>query len=120
MQVKMPLWLQITLTLVVGACVFLVGAIPAQGDLGDVEFVQWLLLVVFLGGLMGITVTTRPDPTVVARVSDSGSLTAGEAARYTTGSTVTNDMTLRQLVDPHATRLGRHEGEPVVDTPPVD
>lgn len=104
MQPRMPVWLQILLTLVVGACVFLVGALPADGDLGDVTFVQWLLLVVFLGGLMGITIAPTPDPAVVARVDRSGVVLAGEAARYETGTTVSKSTTLATLVDPHATR----------------
>jgi len=40
---------------VVCAAAYLVGVVPAEGGLGDVSVVQWLGLVVFMGGAYGIT-----------------------------------------------------------------
>lgn len=48
----------------VAAAGYLVGVIPATGGFGDVTTVQWLGLVVFLGGAYGITyrVPNRQEP----------------------------------------------------------
>lgn len=40
---------------VVTACAYLIGVIPAAGGFGDVTIVQWLGLVVFIGASFGIT-----------------------------------------------------------------
>ena len=40
---------------IVVAAAYLVGVIPAEGGFGDVTTVQWLGLVVFMGGAYGIT-----------------------------------------------------------------
>jgi hypothetical protein len=40
---------------VVVAAAYLIGVIPAEGSFGDVSTVQWLGLVVFIGGAYGIT-----------------------------------------------------------------
>lgn len=37
------------------AAAYLVGVVPATGGFGDVTVVQWLGLVVFMGGAFGIT-----------------------------------------------------------------
>ena len=37
------------------AAAYLVGVIPAEGGFGDVSTVQWVGLVVFVGGAYGIT-----------------------------------------------------------------
>ena len=42
---------------VVCAAAYLVGVIPAAGGFGDVTTVQWLGLVVFVGGAYGVTFT---------------------------------------------------------------
>lgn len=41
--------------LVVTAAAYLVGILSETQDLGDVTFVQWLGLVLFMGGAYGIT-----------------------------------------------------------------
>lgn len=48
-------YIKATLSAVVAACAYLAGVVPAEGSLGDVSTVQWLGLVVFLGGAFGIT-----------------------------------------------------------------
>lgn len=40
---------------VVTACAYLIGVIPAAGGFGDVTVVQWLGLIVFVGAAFGIT-----------------------------------------------------------------
>ena len=40
---------------VVCAAAYLVGVVPAQGGFGDLTTVQWLGLVVFMGGAYGVT-----------------------------------------------------------------
>jgi hypothetical protein len=40
---------------VVAAAAYLVGVLPAEGGISDVSTVQWLGLVVFLGGAFGVT-----------------------------------------------------------------
>ena len=40
---------------VVVAAAYLVGVIPAEGGFGDVSTVQWLGLIVFMGGAYGLT-----------------------------------------------------------------
>ena len=40
---------------VVTACAYLIGVIPAAGGFADVTVVQWLGLVVFVGASFGIT-----------------------------------------------------------------
>lgn len=115
MQIRFPLWVRALLLVLIGAATWLVGILPADGDLSDVTFVQWLGLVIFLGALFGIGVTPQTDPAVVARVYGD-QVRAGEAARYETGSEVSKGLTLRQLVDPHATRVNVDPTQ----APPVD
>ena len=50
---------------IVCAAAYLVGVVPAEGGLGDVSVVQWLGLIVFMGGAYGLTfhlpyVSTKP------------------------------------------------------------
>lgn len=50
---------------IVCAAAYLVGVVPAEGGFGDVSVVQWLGLVVFMGGAYGLTfhlpyVSTKP------------------------------------------------------------
>jgi hypothetical protein len=40
---------------VVCAAAYLVGVVPSEGGFGDLTTVQWLGLVVFMGGAYGIT-----------------------------------------------------------------
>jgi hypothetical protein len=53
--------------LVVTAAAYLVGILGSDQDLGDVSFVQWLGLVIFMGGAYGITygVTNKPKPEII-------------------------------------------------------
>lgn len=41
--------------LVVTAAAYLVGILAGDQDLGDLSFVQWLGLIIFMGGAYGIT-----------------------------------------------------------------
>lgn len=41
---------------------YLVGVIPAEGGFGDLSTVQWLGLVVFMGGAYGITYAVPNKP----------------------------------------------------------
>lgn len=41
--------------MLVCAAAYLVGVVPAEGGFGDVTTVQWLGLVVFMGGAYGVT-----------------------------------------------------------------
>lgn len=45
--------------LVVTAAAYLVGILSETQDLGDVTFVQWLGLIIFMGGAYGITYSVR-------------------------------------------------------------
>lgn len=45
--------------LIVTAASYLVGILSEGDDLGDVSFVQWLGLVLFMGGAYGITYAVR-------------------------------------------------------------
>lgn len=47
---------------IVVAAAYLVGVIPAEGGFGDVSTVQWLGLVVFMGGAYGITYAVPNKP----------------------------------------------------------
>ena len=47
---------------IVTAAAYLVGVIPASGGFDDVSTVQWLGLVVFLGGSYGITYAAKNEP----------------------------------------------------------
>ena len=51
---------------VVVAAAYLVGVIPAEGGFGDVTTVQWLGLVVFMGGAYGITYAVPNAPALSA------------------------------------------------------
>jgi hypothetical protein len=50
------------------AAAYLVGVIPAEGSFGDVSTVQWLGLVVFMGGAYGITYATPDSASPVRRL----------------------------------------------------
>lgn len=59
---------------VVVAASYLIGVIPADGGFGDVTVVQWLGLVVFMGGAFGVTQSARrktpPAPRDVSSMFD--------------------------------------------------
>jgi len=52
---KIRPYLKASAAAVVCAAAYLVGVVPAEGGLGDLGTVQWLGLVVFMGGAYGVT-----------------------------------------------------------------
>lgn len=53
------------------AAAYLIGVIPAEGGFGDVSTVQWLGLVVFMGGAYGITYAVPNEDRKGRRQRDS-------------------------------------------------
>jgi hypothetical protein len=52
---KIKPYLKASAAMIVCAAAYLVGVVPAQGGFGDLTTVQWLGLVVFMGGAYGVT-----------------------------------------------------------------
>lgn len=121
-QIRLPLWGFVTLLLAVTLATYFLPLLATEGGFQHLSQAQYVGAIIPVGLVFGITAATRPaDPTVVARVTSQDETTgvptvvAGEAARYETDSTLGKNLTLSQLVDPHATRLGRHDGEPTTE-----
>jgi len=52
---KVRPYLKASAAAAVCAAAYLVGVVPAEGGIGDLTTVQWLGLVVFMGGAYGVT-----------------------------------------------------------------
>lgn len=82
--------------LVVCAAAYLVGILSGDQNLTDVRTVQWLGLIVFMGGAYGITyaIPNRPGPPVQV---------TGTVTSQTTGETASIDATIEPDEAGHST-----------------